>query len=150
MENKNETQRERREKVEVIQDGGNLELYDFEYTSEYGSGRGWLGNYETISLDIPVLKGASMKECLSFFTFFREGVINDVRSHLTIGQRMKNIERVYLSGIKYRTTGRHTELELSLEEYVRLGGPDAIHVDRHISAVNSLEVDVMKGDQEVK
>jgi hypothetical protein len=54
-----------------------------------GSGRGWLGNYETISLDIPVLKGASMKECLSFFTFFREGVINDVRSHLTIGQRMK-------------------------------------------------------------
>ncbi|MDP2947080.1 MAG: hypothetical protein Q8N88_03110 [Nanoarchaeota archaeon] len=72
-----------------------------------------------------------MKECLDFF---KKCPNNSLFRFLSL-QSPSERERVrfYISVVRYSGGKFCPEAELAFGEYLRLGCPDKIHIDRHIS-----------------
>ena len=146
----NERQDVGRERIEVVQYSGDEEFYDFGYTAKYGTGSNWTGDYELLIEDLPELTERSMRECLDFF----EKSHNAVFKNLRIGNssRLEKV-RFSISSVMYGKELWSEDVELTFNEYLKLGCPDKIHVDKHISVSKGslegeVEREVMKGGKE--
>jgi hypothetical protein len=137
-----------RERLKVIIDDGDAKLYDFKYTAKYMDEHGWCGDYKSLAYDLPGFKDKTIEECLSFFKTLKNGSINDVSQNFEIGPRMEGINRVYVSGVKYHNVNEGLKAELSFDEYLKIGCPDKIHIDRHITSADSLEQKAREGGRE--
>ena len=109
-----------RERKRVFQDKGHYYLEDFWYNADYPDGN--QGVHATYSSGMGSdWNGKSVQECLDIF---------DDNNSFVSGQsfRYRVADVVYSS-----EDGLEESIELTFDEYLKLGRPNKIRVDRHIS-----------------